>query len=426
MSTELDFFATTAKGMEAVLAQELSDLGARGVEERLAGAAFSGPLELGYRACLWSRIASRILLPLASFSATDPDALYEGVRGIDWREHIGRDTTLAVDCSISRSLITHSHYAALKTKDAVVDQLRDRTGSRPSIDVRRPGVRINLRIHDDSATVSLDLSGDALHRRGYRTSRTVAPLKENLAAAVLRLAEWPRLARQRAPLIDPMCGSGTILIEATQVAADIAPGAGRDYFGFLGWGGHDQGIWNELRREAAERRIRDPKKLPDIRGYDVAAAAVRASLSNVERADLRGLLHIEKRSLADCEPVAATTPGIVVTNPPYGERVGELDQLGPLYATLGDILRRRFTGWTGYVLTGNRELGGRVGLRTKRKHILYNGAIECRLLVFPISDSPVKEKRGPHWRSTTSPTANREAAGAPVAPRAREHRRRRS
>jgi 23S rRNA (guanine2445-N2)-methyltransferase / 23S rRNA (guanine2069-N7)-methyltransferase len=397
------FFATAARGTESLLAKEISDLGAVQVNEHRAGVSFAGTLETAYRVCLWSRVASRLLLPLKSFPAADPASLYEGVRSIDWRDHVGRRATLAVDCNTARSRITHSHYAALKTKDAIVDQLRDRTGSRPSIDSARPSVRVNLHLHQDEATVSIDLSGDSLHRRNYRGSGVEAPLKENLAAAVLLLAEWPRLAREGAPLLDPMCGSGTLPIEAALIAGDIAPGGARTYFGFLGWRGHDSTLWFRLRREAAAR-ANVAKIWPPIRGYDVAAGAVRAARANAARAGVQAAVRIERRALADCEPVENGTtpgrPGLVVTNPPYGERLGDRETLEPLYVLLGDVLRQRFTGWTACVLTGNRELGGRIGLRSARRHVLYNGAIECRLLVFPISSLPVRDTQGPRWRRT--------------------------
>ena len=396
------FFATTAKGMEELLAAELREIGAQGVCVGRAGVEFEGSLEAAYRACLWSRVANRILLPLASFSAPSPQALYEGVGSIRWSDHLDPRRTLAVDFSASRSKITHSHYGALKTKDAIVDQLRDATGARPSVDVERPSVRVNVYLHEDRATISIDLSGESLHRRHYRQAGGTAPLKENLAAAVLRLADWPNLAKLGTPLLDPMCGSGTLPIEAGLMAADIAPGRGRPYFGFLGWHGHEPDVWARLIAEAEQREVRDPKRLPPIRGYDADVRAVRAALTNVERAGLRGRVHIEKLALGDCTPVGsrsrADVHGVLVANPPYGQRLGESESLAPLYATLGDILRRRFMGWTAYVLTGNPALGRRIGLRTARKHILYNGPIECRLLVFPISAAPVRDQRGPHWR----------------------------
>jgi len=396
------FFATTAKGMEELLAAELRDLGADAVEVGRAGVSFKGALEMAYRACLWSRVANRVLLPLASFPAPTPEALYAGVRTIRWSDHIAPQRTLAVDFATSHSAIAHSHYGALKTKDAIVDQLRDQTGTRPSVAVARSDVRVNVYLYEDHAVVSIDLSGESLHRRSYRQQGGAAPLKENLAAAVLLLADWPRLARACVPLIDPMCGSGTLPIEAALIAADMAPGRGREYFGFLGWCGHQAKLWDRLLHEAEQREIRDPRRLPPIRGYDANAAAVRTALTNVEHAGLRGRVHIEKRMLTDCEPIAARVEGdvhgLLVANPPYGERLGNSEALAELYASVGDVLRRKFMGWIGYILTGNVHLAKRIGLRAARRHVLYNGAIECRLLVYPISPNPVREAKGPHWR----------------------------
>jgi 23S rRNA (guanine2445-N2)-methyltransferase / 23S rRNA (guanine2069-N7)-methyltransferase len=394
----MEFFATTARGMAPLLAAELRRLGAASVGERRAGAAFSGSLETAYRACLWSRIANRVLLPLAVVPARTADELYAGVRTIRWIDHLGAEETLAVDFASSESALAHTRFGALKTKDAIVDQLRDQTGARPSIDVSRPDVRVNVYVHRDRAVISIDLSGESQHRRGYRERRTAAPLKENLAAAVLSLADWPRLACDRAPLLDPMCGSGTIPIEAALMAADIAPGLGREYFGFLGWRGHQPHLWKRLLREAEERRVRDRRRLPDIRGCDADARSIRVSLENIDRAGVRGLVHVEKRELAACRPSDAPAAGVLVTNPPYGERLGDAGALAPLYQRLGDVMRRHFTGWTGYVLTGNTALGRRIGLRAARRHVLFNGAIECRLLVFPISTEPVRKGSRPRWQ----------------------------
>lgn len=398
----MKFFATTAKGMEPVLAGELRELGAADVAERRAGVAWEGELESGYRAVLWSRVANRILVPLAEFSALTPQALYDGVRRIDWSEHLARGRTLAVDASVSRSAIDHSHFAALKTKDAIVDQLRDRRGERPNIDPRRPDVRVNLYLHDNRAALSIDLSGESQHRRGYRAAGAAAPLKENLAATMLLLADWPRRARAGEPLLDPMCGSGTIALEAALMAGDVAPGLRRDYFGCTGWHGHDPALWQRLRREAENRAAAGSRRLPPIHAYDADVRAVRAAQANLAQADLARRVHVERRALADCAPIGArggdASRGIVVTNPPYGERLGNAEDLGPLYEQLGDLLRRRFPGWTGYVLTGNAALAKRIGLRAARRIILYNGPIECRLLEIPISATPVRDEAGPRWR----------------------------
>jgi len=398
MAAMHDLFATTPKGTEGLLAAEISALGASEVNEHVAGVSFIGTLETAYRVCLWSRIASRILLRLSSFSAANPAALYEGVRSIDWREHIGRRATLAVDCNTARSQIKHSQYAALKTKDAIVDQMRERTGSRPSIESAHPSVRVNVHLHKNEATVSLDLSGDSLHRRNYRGPGGEAPLKENLAAAVLLLSEWPRFAAEGAPFLDPMCGSGTLPIEAAMIAGDIAPASARTYFGFLGWRGHDAVLWARLRQEA-QARAEAPKSWPLIYGHDASPDVVRTALGNIVRAGLRNIVRVKRRPLLECEPIGETgKPGLLVTNPPYGERIGDRKSLEPLYAQLGDVLRRRFNSWTACILAGNRDLAGHIGLHATRRHILYNGAIECRLLEFPISAEPVQNPEGPHWR----------------------------
>jgi 23S rRNA (guanine2445-N2)-methyltransferase / 23S rRNA (guanine2069-N7)-methyltransferase len=402
MLRRVQLFATTAKGLEPLLVDELRALPCATVEERRAGAMFEGDLATAYRACLWSRIANRILLPLASFPAPDEKALYDGVRTIRWAEHVAGSATIAVDFSTSRSAITHSHFGALKTKDAIVDQLRDERGTRPSVDTERPDVRVNVYLLEDRATVSIDLSGESLHRRGYRHAGGEAPLKENLAAAILAIAGWAERARQGAPFLDPMCGSGTLPIEAALIAGDVAPGIARQRWGFSGWAGHRPSLWLPLVDEAKQRAAAvDGKKLPPIVGHDADPLAVRAAIGNLERAGLRGRVHVERKHLVDntpIEPRHGEAGGLLVTNPPYGERLGEGAELIPLYRELGDLLRREFTGWTAFVLTGAQELAKEIGLRAARRHVLWNGAIECRLLEFPISSTPVQSDKGPAWR----------------------------
>ncbi len=392
------FFATTARALDALLADELTALGAQELEVGRAGVAFSGTLEIAYRACLWSRVASRVLLPLAAFDAASPEALYAGVQRVDWTRHLAPGRTLAVDCHLAQSAITHSHFAALKTKDAIVDQLRSRRGARPDVDVERPDVRVNLHLHRDRATVSIDLSGASQHRRGYRGRDAAAPLKETLAAAVLLLAGWPARAAARAPLVDPCCGSGTLAIEAALIAGDIAPGLRRAHAGCVGWAGHDAALWARLRAEADERARAGARRRPQILASDVDARSVRAAEASAERAGVGGRIRFAVRPLADVAPPAGAPPGVLVTNPPYGVRLGERERLAALYAELGDVLRRRFLGWTGYVLTGSSELAKRIGLRPARRIPLWNGAIECRLLELPISTTPVQEPHGPAWR----------------------------
>ncbi len=392
------FFATAAKGLGELLAAELRGLGAGGIEVGRAGVSFEGALEVAYRACLWSRLANRILLPLAAFEAATPEQLYDGVQSIDWRDHIETRRTLAVDCSLSQAVIAHSHYAALKTKDAIVDQLRAARGVRPDVDVQRPDVRINVYLQHQRATVSLDLSGESQHRRGYRGRGAPAPLKETLAAAVLLLADWPARADAQQPLIDPMCGSGTLVLEAGLMAGDVAPGLRRERLGSPGWTGHDQARWQRVRREATERARAAPRRRAPIIGYDADAGAIRAAAASATRMGLDGRVRFARRSLGDGVPLAGATPGVVVTNPPYGVRLGDEAALGRLYAQLGDVLRHHYLGWTAFVLTGSPVLAKQIGLRAAHRTPLWNGAIECRLLEFPIAADPVRQAAGPRWR----------------------------
>lgn len=384
---KLNLFATTPKGLELLLVDELRGLGASDPAEKLAGVAFTGDLALAYKACLWSRLANRILLSLASIPAASPEELYAGVQTINWSEHIDPEKTLAVHFVSSQSTITHTLFGAQKVKDAIVDQLRDKFGMRPSVSREKPDVSIYVYLYRDIAAISLDLSGESLHKRGYRLISGSAPLKENLAAAILLRAGWPTIAREGGTLYDPMCGSGTLLIEAALMAADIAPGLERDYFGFLGWKKHQPKIWQTLLNDALKRREEGSKLLPDIIGYDHDPISIKIAFENIERAKMLGKIHVEKRELSAFMPTQSSknaTPGLVVVNPPYGERLGDIDELQPLYTLLADRLKQEFVGWKAAVFTGNPELGKRMGLRAKRYYALFNGAIPCKLLLFDV------------------------------------------
>lgn len=407
MAELLRFFATTARGLESMLAEELHALAATAVEQQRAGVAFSGTLETAYRACLRLRTASRVLLHLSTFPCADETDLYAGVHAVPWLDHLTPDGTLAVDCTTSHPRLTHSHFAALKTKDAVVDQLREQSGRRPSIDKLHPDVRLNLHLERQRGILSLDLSGESLHRRGYRAEGGEAPLKENLAAAILLLAGWPDKARAGVPLLDPMCGSGTFLVEAGWMATGRLPGLGRR-FGFERWQGHSPKLWQRLLQEAAAEERDRPRYPLTIVGSDVDEHALGRARQNLARAGLTGIVRLERRALADCQPLpsspAMAPRGLLVVNPPYGERLGDKQTLGPLYQELGDVLRRRFMGWEAFVLAGDLELAQHIGLKPRRRHLLFNGAIECRLLEMAISDEPARGAAGPAWRRGPRPT----------------------
>ncbi|HEX4152032.1 MAG TPA: bifunctional 23S rRNA (guanine(2069)-N(7))-methyltransferase RlmK/23S rRNA (guanine(2445)-N(2))-methyltransferase RlmL [Steroidobacteraceae bacterium] len=374
--------ATAPVGAASVLAEELKELGAVDIRERSHDVKFQGTLETGYRVCLWSRTATRVLLSLGSAEAGTTEALFAGLKRFDWRAHLGPAATLACDCSGGNAAIRHTLYGSQLLKDAVCDSLRESTGERPVIRPERPDVLLHLHVEGSTALVSVDFSGESLHRRGYRSEGGRAPLKENVAAAVLLRAGWPQIAAQGGMLVDPMCGSGTFLTEAALIAGDIAPALGREYFGFLGWRGHDAGLWRRLHEEAAARRAaRPPRRI--IVGSDIDAEAVRMALANGANACVGEWMHVEKRALAS---VAAPRgpAGLVVSNPPYGERLGAEPALAELYAELGTVLRDRFRGWQAAILTGNPSLARNLGIYAKRTHRMFNGAIECRLLRFDL------------------------------------------
>lgn len=381
MSVQNQFFVTAPKGMEGLLVNELRQLGAEDARESRSGVVFKGELKTAYRACLWSRIANRVLLTLSTFPAADPDELYTGVLGIDWTEHLNEKCTLAVDFTTVRSSITHSHFGAQKVKDAIVDQLRQQTGNRPSIDKEMPDVRINVFLFRDQATVYIDLSGDSLHRRGYRSRGAVgAPLKENLAAAILVRAGWPEIASEGGALVDPMCGSGTLPIEAAMIAMDIAPGLMRDYWGFLGWKQHDTQTWSGLVADALDRRGQGLQLNPIIRGYDASGQSIEMARENAVAIGLEGHIEFSQRAIKDCAPAPDVTTGLVVVNPPYGERLGVREELTSLYQELGDCLKSQYGDWRASVITSDPELGKCLGIRARHVNKVFNGALECVLL----------------------------------------------
>lgn len=402
MATPYTFFAPCPRGLEQTVAAELAGLCAASVTPTAAGVAFSGDIETGYRACLWLRSASRVLLTVASFPAPFPDALYEGVLAVDWPGLFDRRKTFAVDFSSTRSQITHTAFGAMKAKDAIADCFRARHGTRPDVDRDAPDVLVNIHVHEDRATVSIDLSGAALHRRTGPAYRGAAPMKETLAAGILLLAGWPAAAAAQKGFLDPMCGSGTLVVEAARIAADLAPGLARRKFGFLGWTGHDSSAWTRIRAEASDR-ARSDRQTPPIVGCDNDPDAVAAAMASANAAGVSRRVRFERRELSLAEPVSET-PGLVILNPPYGERLGREKDLEVLYQRIGATLKARFPGWTGWVLTGNRDLVPHLGLKPTRRIPLYNGPIECRLLCLPILEpvaapEPVPDVEPPAERS---------------------------
>ena len=402
------FFATCPKGLEYLLRDELIALGAAEVHEALAGVRFSGSLEMAYRACLWSRLASRILLPLAEFDAATDDALYAGVQRIDWSQQLAPHATLAVDANTAQSKLTHSQYLAQRVKDAVVDQFRQHGQARPDVDTEEPDVRINLRLRRDRATVSIDLAGAPLHRRGWRETQGDAPLKENLAAAMLLRAGWPAIYAQGGALLDPMCGSGTLLIEGALMAADVAPGLRRDYYGFLGWKQHDLALWRGLLDEANARAHAGLSGLRScFFGSDTDPRMVQMAKRNAQEAGVAGFFSLDRHDVQHVRPPSGFAQGLVITNPPYGERLGERENLPQLYRSLGETLRDHFTGWRAAVLAGDAELGRATTLRAEKKYTLYNGALETVLLIFELHPRAEQPREKPPLSSGAQMLKNR-------------------
>ena len=381
------YFASCPKGLETLLLEELKTLGADNAKETVAGVYFDGPLEMAYRSCLWSRLANRILMPLATVTWHNVDELYSGVKSIEWDQHLSLDGTFAIDFSGSLPGLKHDNFAALKAKDAIADYFTALMGRRPNVDRVAPSVRINIRVSKGQLVTSIDMSGDSLHRRGYRQSGGAAPLKENLAAAILLRADWPGMAAKGGVLLDPMCGSGTLLIEGALMMADIAPGLLRPHWGFSGWLGHDEILWQSLLQEATARRDAAlQRQWPEIRGYDASPQSIDIADENIEAAGLTGRVRVIRKELARfAKPThAVIDQGLVVTNPPYGERLGDEASLIHLYRHLGQTLRREFEGWSAAVFTGNPDLGKQMGLRSNRQYQLFNGAIASKLLTFKV------------------------------------------
>ncbi len=386
--TIYSLFASSPKALENLLADELQSLGAKHIKPTIAGVAFEGDLAQAYRVCLWSRLASRVFLVLSSFTVRSQQELYEGIYAIDWSAHFGPEDSFSVAFSAKRSVvINNTHFGALKVKDAVVDQMRSRFSMRPSIDTESPKVRINVHLDGDKAQVSIDLSGHSLHQRGYRSTTLDAPIKENLAAAILLRCGWVALAAEGASLVDPMCGSGTLVIEAALIAADYAPGLLRDYFGFLGWKQHDADCWQQLIDEAEQRKHLGMQRLPKIVGFDQSNVALSAAKTHVSNAGLHNMIHLERRDIDDAAPANSWAAGLLVCNPPYGERLGDWQETSALYKKMGEILKTQFKGWQVGLIISQPELGFRLGIRSHKPITLFNGALECKLLRFKVEES---------------------------------------
>jgi putative N6-adenine-specific DNA methylase len=370
------YFATVARGLEPIAAQELERLGALEVRPDFTGVHFVGDSALLYRVNLWARTIFRVLVTLREFPCPDADRLYQEVQNIDWEQYLQPHNTLAVNATGGNDKLNHTHFTALQVKNAIVDQQRNQFGQRSSVDTQNPDVLINVHIHQDRCILSLDSSGTSLHRRGYRPAVGLAPLKETLAAALLDMAEWePSL-----PFLDPLCGSGTLPLEASLKALNIAPGLFRMQFAFERWPDFDEALWEQLLKEAENSELSELKA--PIVGSDRDSDILNQARINAQQCGLADKVKFTQTELSQVE--APADSGVIICNPPYGERLGDAKELGDFYKLLGDVFKQRFKGWTAFVLTGNKELAKRVGLKASRRIPVYNGAIACTLLKYEL------------------------------------------
>lgn len=375
------FFAPCPRGLEGMLRAELESMGAQELSLTQGGVGFSGSFALCYRVNLESRIASRVLWRVARGGYRREQDLYDLAHGQPWPDWFPPSRTIKVKVSARRCPLTSLDFVTLRIKDAICDRFTAVTGARPSVDTRCPDLRIDLFLDERNAALYLDTSGEALFKRGLRRAATDAPLRENLAAGILRLSGWtPDQA-----LLDPMCGGGTILMEAAQMALHIAPGIGRR-FAFEKLADFDARAWQGLCAEARARQT--PEARPALFGSDREAVAVATARANLEAAGLAGAVRLKQADLLDLTPPAAT--GFLVTNPPYGVRLGEENVLAEWYPRLGDMLKQRFPGWCAAIFTADLRVPKLIGLAPSRRIPLFNGALECRLFEFKLVRGPAR------------------------------------
>jgi putative N6-adenine-specific DNA methylase len=378
------FFAPCPRGLEAVLAEELAALGVAEITAAEGGVGFSGPLPAAYAANLHSRIASRVLWQVGSGRYRGEDDVYRGVNALDWPQLFDGALTIRVNVSAVRSPLNSLDFITLRIKDAVCDRFRSQTGVRPSVDTAQPDVRIHAFLETERFTLYLDTSGEPLFKRGARHSAGEAPLRENLAAGILKLSGWT----PDVPLLDPMCGSGTFLIEALQIAHGIAPGARRN-FAFEKLRSFDEGGWNAIKAAAEVRPAPNPS--PAIYGSDLYGDALKRARVNLAAAGFADAVSLKQANILEIS--APSAEGVLVANPPYGVRLGELDELALFYPQMGAVLKKKFAGWRAYLFTADMRLPKLIGLAPSKRIPLYNGAIECRLYEFKIVSGAMRREK---------------------------------
>ncbi|MEO1623749.1 MAG: THUMP domain-containing protein [Bacteroidota bacterium] len=379
----MKYIAKTLFGLETVLSQELEQIGAQNIEVLKRAVAFEGDLEVLYRANLELRTALRILHPIKQFRAQNDNQLYNKAYKFNWSNYLSTQQTFAIDAVVNSDHFRHSKFAALRLKDAIVDQFRKHTNRRPTVDTRFPHVRFHLHISGDRITISLDSSGESLHKRGYRGRSLVAPINEVLAAGMVLLSGW----QADCDFLDPMCGSGTIAIEAALFAHGMAPNLFRHDFGFQNWPDFDSALWSRVLQQAREK-VRTFQH--NIMAYDKDFKAVRATEQNAEAAGLEGKIDIQRQRFEKLE-APSRLPCLLMTNPPYDERLQQFD-IGDFYQLMGDQFKQNFSGCEAWIISSNLAALKKVGLRPSSKTILFNGALECRLVQYQLYKGSVKNK----------------------------------
>jgi len=374
--------AKTFHGLEQVLAGELEALGATNINVLKRAVSFDANKELLYRSNLQLRTAIRILQPLTTFKARNDEELYRAVKAYDWSPYLRDDQTLAIDPVVFSRFFTHSKYVALKVKDAICDQFRDKSGKRPSVDLQRPNLMINVHVAEDQFTLSMDSSGQPLNRRGYRTKEHPAPINEVLAAGMVMLSGYDGSQ----PFLDPMCGSGTIVMEATMIAARMAPNLKRKEFGFMRWNNYDESLWKKIFDEA-QAQVRTPPQR--INGSDMALSAIDVSRHSALDFELKQYIDFEVAPFSEVLPKGKN--GIAIMNPPYDERMKSKD-IVMLYTQIGDQLKQRFSGWNAWVISSNFEALKVISLKPAERHTLFNGSLECRFQKFDLYEGTKKRR----------------------------------
>ncbi len=381
MKNSYTLVAKTLVGLEDLLAQEITAAGGKNIKALNRAVSFNGDKACMYRVNYTCRTALRVLKTIDVFPVRNEYELYYRISQIDWFQYLDEHQTLAVDAFVGNSKITNSHYASLKVKDAIVDFFRRHSGERPSVDIEKPDLRINVHLSGEQCTISLDSSGESLHKRGYRTRQGEAPINEALAAGMIMLSGWD--ANQ--PFLDPMCGSATLLIEAAMIAKNIPCGYFRNGFGFMLWDDFDGQLWERLKKQADEKISRQN---PEIFGYDVNQNVLTAADENLKQVSMGDFINLKQVAFEN-SAVPTGHPGVIVTNPPYGERIQKADLKG-FYKTIGDVLKQRYSGWEAWLITSDYSALKSVGLRTSRKIKLYNGPLECRFVKYELYDGSLK------------------------------------